>query len=190
MNIVLTLTGKSPLLMHDIKLADPDDDIVKQIKAITDKRKKTEQDRREIERLEWFGGLVLDNGSPAVKTGAVRKCFINAGKISKQGKQIERALAFQGLFAPLQYDGPQDVMDLWNVQSFRSKLSVGIGNKRVLRMRPQFVKWSVSVPGLILEDVIDLDSFTRIAERAGLAEGLGDNRANGYGRFDVQVSGS
>lgn len=188
MNISLEIRGKTPLLMHDDRLADPDDEIVKQIKAITDKRKKTEQDRREIERLEWYGGLVYGfDGTPAMKTGAVYKSLKNAGKISKQGTQVARALAFQDLFVPLVYDGPREPDKLWQLGTFKNRKSVGISGKRTMRVRPEFKHWSVVVPCILLEDVMSLDDLVRIAERAGLAEGLGDGRSIGYGRFSVEV---
>jgi len=192
MQITLDITGRSPLLHHNIQLSDPDFPIVRQIKALTDKRKRTEQDRREIERLEWFGGLILaPNGDganhPAWKSAAIRKCLIESGTISREGKTVARALAFRDVYVPLVYDGPGKIEKLWENESFRNRASIGIGMKRTMRMRPQFMPWALSISGILLEDVIDIDTFTRIVERAGLAIGMGDNRVNGYGRFDAKV---
>lgn len=191
MFVTISITGKTPLLMHDIRLADPDNEWAKAIGQITSKRKKTEEDRREIERLEWFGGLVVAPGiieGPAYKTEAVRKCLINAGKITKQGTQLGRALTLVEQFVPLVYDGPRNVEKLYDLPAFRHRACVGVGTSRVMRMRPQFFPWSLSSKMFFLENVMDIGDLERIVELAGNAEGLGDNRINGYGRFIGKVT--
>lgn len=190
MYVTIEMVGKTPLLMHNIQLSDPDNEWTKAIAEITKKRKKTEEDRREIERLEWFGGLILAPGmveGPAWKTESVRKCFINAGKITKQGTAVARALSFADLYVPLLYDGPRDIQKLWENPVYRNRASVGVGTSRVMRMRPQFFPWSLYISALLLDTVMDLSDLERIVETAGLAEGTGDNRINGYGRFTGKV---
>jgi hypothetical protein len=44
MDVRIVLTGKSPLVMHSARLADPLYEITRAIKQITDKRTKTEAD--------------------------------------------------------------------------------------------------------------------------------------------------
>lgn len=187
MKIHVELLGNTPLLCHSIALADPDNPIVAEIKTYTDKRKKTEDDRRAIERLEWFGGLYVEDGRPVFPTGNIRKAFIQAGKISKQGTAVSRALNFTTLSVPIAHGGPDDLEDLYADKAYVNRSAVGISGKRTMRVRPQFTKWALAADAILLEDVMDLDDFVRIAERAGLAEGLGDNRGNGYGRFSVTV---
>ena len=187
MDIRLELTGTSPMLMHNINLADPDNEFTREIKTYTDKRKKTEDDRRAIERLEWFGGLYTANGQIVMPTGNIRKSFINAGKISKQGTQVTRSLQFTDLHVPVAYDGPEDLDLLFKDPAFSNRAAVGISGKRTMRVRPQFNTWAIVADALLLEDVMDIDDLERVARRAGLAEGLGDNRVNGYGRFTVRV---
>jgi hypothetical protein len=187
LDIRVELTGVTPLLCHNISLADPDNPIVVEIKSYTDKRKKTEDDRRAIERLEWFGGLYVDNGRPVMPTGNIRKSFIQAGKISKQGLMVSRALQFTSLNVPIAYDGPDDIETLHKDQAFSNRSAVGISGKRTMRVRPQFPTWAVVADALLLDDVMDIGDLARVAARAGAAEGLGDNRVNGYGRFTVRI---
>lgn len=188
MDIRLHLTGVSPLLMHNIELADPDNPFVQEIGTYTAKRKKTEDDRRAIEKLEWFGGLYTDNGRIVMPTANVRKSLIQSGKISKQGTQVTRSLNFKDLHVPLVYDGPDDMEVLYKTPGFANRAAVGISGKRTMRVRPQFRAWAVVADALLLEDVMDLADLQRVAARAGVAEGLGDNRVNGYGRFTIQVT--
>lgn len=187
MDIRVELTGTTPLLCHNIALADPDNPFVAEIATYTAKRKKTEDDRRAIERLEWFGGLYVDDGRPVLPTGNIKKSFVQAGKITKQGTMVTRALSFTTLNAPIAHDGPADLEDMYADKAYSNRAAVGISGKRTMRVRPQFTKWALVADALLLDEMMDLDDFVRVANRAGQAEGLGDNRVNGYGRFTVQV---
>lgn len=188
MRITIEMVGTTPLLTHNIRLADPDDEIVRQIAAITSKRKKTEDDRLAIAKLEWYGGLYRVNGGPPIMpTGNIRKCLIQAAKINRQGIQVSRALAFTELQVPIAYEGPDDVDELFTHAEFHHRSSVGIGTKRTQRTRPQFPRWALIANAELFEDAMDLDDLTAVASRAGRIEGLGDNRTNGYGRFTAKV---
>ena len=185
MNIIIELTGTSPLLHHNPRMVDPEFELNRQIKALTSKRKKTDDDIRVIERLEWYGGLYDLNGVIVQPTSKVRKCLINTARISKAGKMIERALILPDMYVAQGYDGPRDIDQVFADKRFHSRLSVGVnGKKRVMRVRPSFFPWSIVVNGLFVEDAgLNWDEFQHIVELAGVVEGIGDNRVNGYGRF-------
>ncbi len=184
MNIEIKLTGTTPLLMHNPRMVDPEFDLNREIKTITSKRKKTDDDLKQIERLEWYGGLYEVNGAIVQPTAKVRKCLINTAKIHKQGKAVERALSFRALNVPLDHGGPDSIDKLYQDKAYHSRLSVGIGGKRIMRVRPQFSQWSLTLGGLFVEDAgLNLDELERLVEMAGIVEGIGDNRVNGYGRF-------
>lgn len=193
MKIRIELQGTSPLLMHNPRMVDPEFELNREIKTITSKRKKTDEDHRQLQRLEWYGGLYTMNGQGRAAlvsqpTAKVRKCIINTAKISKSGKMVERALSFAELDVPLVHDGPKDVDAIFAEPRFHSRLSVGVGNKRVMRVRPKFYPWSLAVSGLFVDDAgLNFDDFERIVELAGIVEGIGDNRVNGYGRFVGKV---
>lgn len=195
MDIEFVLQGVSPLLCHNPQMVDPECEFNREIKKLTAKKKKTDEDLREIERLEWLGGLytALCNGKSVISqpTSKVRKCLINAAKITKQGKGIERAVIMTELHVPLLYPGcekakkPEDEIERLRVDpAFSSRLSVGIGNKRVMRVRPQFMPWALIVPAVFLTDAgMNFDALCEVCDLAGRAERIGDNRVNGYGAF-------
>lgn len=192
MKIVVEMVGTSPLLMHNPRMLDPEFELTRAIKAITNKRKKTDEDLRQIEKLEWHGGLYTSNGSGPPKlvqpSSKVRKCLIETARINKQGKQVERAVSFSELFVPLQYEGPTDLDKLYEDGRFTSRLPVVIGQKRVMRVRPSFMPWGLKLPGFFVEDAgLNFDELERIVEMAGVVQGIGDNRVNGYGRFEAKV---
>lgn len=187
MQVQTVLTGTSPLLQHNIQLANPDNHWASQISAVTSKRKKTEDDRKEISRLEFQGSLYVDDGIVVVPTANVRKCFQETAKLTKQGKSIVRAVNTDGLHVPLVYTGPETVAELVEDQTFYDVTLVGVGTKRVLRTRPIFRAWMVSVVWELITDALDFDDFERIVKLAGRIEGLGDNRTGGYGRFETEI---
>jgi len=187
MDITIRLTGTSALLCHNISLADPDNEFAAEIATYTAKRKKTEEDRRAIEKLEWYGGLYLHDGRPVMPTSNVRKSFIDAGKITKQGTMVARALNFTGLSTPIIHNGPEDLEEMRAKPHHVNRAAVGVSGKRVMRVRPQFPVWGVEATAMLLEDVMDPDDLLRVAKRAGVATGLGDNRVNGFGRFQVEI---
>jgi hypothetical protein len=175
-------------------MVDPEFEINRQIKVLTSKRKKTDEDNAQIARLEWYGGLYAEPFGPKGEmivvepTAKVRKCLVGAARISKLGKSLERALSFSSLYVPLEHDGPADIDELFATPRFRSRLSVGVGQKRVMRVRPQFYPWALTLEGVFIEDAgINWDEFVRILDLAGVCEGIGDNRVNGYGRFTGAV---
>lgn len=184
MKIIINLVGTSPLLMHNPRMVDPEFEINRQMKALTAKRKKTDDDLEQIAKLEWYGGLYEQDGVIVQPTSKVRKCLINTARIMKLGKGIERTLSFTSLYVPLEYEGPDNIDEVFKLSRFHSRLSVGVGGKRVMRVRPSFYPWAMSVEGVFIVDAgVNVDDLHRIVELAGTVEGIGDNRVNGYGRF-------
>jgi hypothetical protein len=189
LDIDIHLTGATPLLMHNPRMVDPEYPLNREIKAISKKRNKTTDDYAQMEMLEWFGGLYDENGVVVQPTSKVRKCLIETARISKMGKNVERSLIVTSLNEPLIYEGPTDPKEIWETgNGYVSRLSVGIGRSRVMRVRPQFHPWELTVPAVLLEGAgLDLDELERIVKLAGQATGIGDGRAIGYGRFDGEV---
>lgn len=192
MRVHLAITGTTPLLMHSAAGINPDHPLIKAMAPLTAKasNKRTDDDRREIARLEWLVGLYTgDDGAVVYPTANIVRCFVEAGKVTKQGKQVSRGLAFSGIDVPLNYAGRNgNVEKLFDDPNFVDVRPVGIGTKRVMRTRPRFMPWSLEASGHLFDDVLDIDDVERIAALAGRSVGLGDNRINGFGRFDVKVT--
>lgn len=184
MDIKIAVTGNSPLLMHNPRMVDPGFEINRQLKAITGKRKKTDDDHQRMEMLEWFGGLYEEKGVIVQPVRKVLKSAIEAARISKQGKHVERAVILDGITTPLEYDGPRDPTEVYATGNYTSRLSVGVNGKRVMRVRPEFFPWSLTVTGTLIDDAgLNFDELERILDLAGRAIGIGDGRSIGYGRY-------
>lgn len=189
MQVRLIFTGSTPLLMHNVQLADPENEFAKNIKAMTSKRKKTEDDYAVVAKNEFFGGLYLNADGPCIPTQNVRKCLIETGKITRAGKTIQRAFIPLTLEVPLLYDGPRNPEGLWDggKSRFVHRANAKVGTSTVMRTRPCFPEWRVEVDAELLTNVINIEDFDELVGLSGTVEGLGDGRSMGYGRFEAVV---
>ncbi|HEY3012235.1 MAG TPA: hypothetical protein VGJ36_05780 [Gemmatimonadales bacterium] len=187
MRVLTVLTGTSPLVQHNIQLNDPDNHFTREIAALTSKRKKTDDDRVSIARLEFLGGLYVGRSGIHVPAANVRRCFERAGVVRRLGTAVNRAVIPVALELPLEHDGPSDPAALWDDPRYRYTTSVGIGRKRVIRTRPMFPAWTLQAEWELITDALDFDDFKAVVNAAGIVEGLGDNRVNGYGRFTAEI---
>lgn len=187
----IEMVGTAPLLMHNIRLADDQDPYVREIKKLTAKKtKKTDDDKMEIDRLSFAGGLYWDEElGPYMPAENIFRCLMEAGSLTRSGKKIERGVIFEGTRAQLQYDGPRDIDTLWgdNGQSvFVDRRMVAVQRQRIPRVRPIFPNWALSIGVEIDPTVIDRDEFEDIVEKAGRLIGIGDYRRF-YGKFEGKV---
>jgi hypothetical protein len=183
----LTCVGTVPLLMHNARLSNPLDDIAKAMKRVSSKRTKTEEDHEELARLEHMGGLYFDRDlGPYLPGQNFERCLVDAARITKSGKKIERGVFVTENVNPIAYDGPRDIDGLWKDENFRHSASVKVGMVRVTRTRPQFRQWTVDTEGEYDPAVINLDELGEIAGTAGRMIGLGDWRPR-FGRFVATV---
>jgi hypothetical protein len=185
--VEICIEGVSALIMHNERLANPLNPIAKEIKKVTDKKKKTEDDSHIVMRLEWIGSLYTHEDNVVMPTRCIRSCFRNGARASKLGKHVERALSFPDLNAKFMYEGPSDIEALYDKGEHIDARLVRVGQSRVLRVRPKFEKWSIVAQGLLLTDVMDPQTLSDIATHSGRIEGLCDNRTNGFGKFTAEI---
>jgi hypothetical protein len=168
LKLTLELVGRTPLLCHNVQLADPDNEFAKRLKEITEDKtyKKTDEGRKAMERIEWFGGLYTENGSgPVIPTANIKRCFQRAATTYKKGKDVAKALQFPTLAVPLSYDGPKDLEKLYKKPEHRSRLMVAVGTNKVPRMRPQLPKWSLVTEAMLVEEILDFRMLENMARQ-------------------------
>lgn len=192
LEVRMTMTGTRSLLMHNVRLADPLDPIARAMKVLTGKRNKTDEDYEELARLEYLGGLYIDErAGPYLPGESVWASLLEGGRMSRgDGKLVERGVLIPtaGLINPLQYaNGPRTAEELVANANFRLVKAVGVNRgKKIMRTRPCFRRWACEVPIELDSAIIDLDRFVAIAERAGMYCGIGDFRRM-YGRYGVEL---
>lgn len=200
--VTLNIVGQGVMLVHNERLANTMDPIAKDMATITSKRKKTDEDRDELARHEFFGGLYTfgDNlvRSPDVpsnweiynKTGIpLWNVFVslkNGAKLNRLGATVDRAvLPFGPDVLELNHDGPNTPVEMWE-QGFYDQRSVKVSTSKVTRTRPKYVNWSTTASFLVDTELLNMDDFNMIAVNAGRTAGLGTYRPR-FGRFEVEV---
>jgi hypothetical protein len=189
MKVKLNLSGVSPLIPQSDRLVNPLDPLTKEIKSLTGKRKKTDDDHYQIAKLEWIGALYFDPSiGPFIPTVNIAGSIRDGAKFSKLGSTVERALVMDPNPAPILYRGPRDLDGLWADESYRFSKSVVVNaGSRTMRCRPIFGQWALECEGQLQEDVLDPDVFERVARDAGQLVGLGGYRRGGYGRYECSI---
>ena len=180
------LRGAAPLLMHNIRLANPLDDVVKELKKVTKKRTKTDDDHAEIMRLEWLGGLYLDDQQrPIVPGEHIEAALIEAAKKSKRGKDAKSSIFCYG-DSVIEFKGPTNIDGLWADGSFQDTRAVRVQSARTMRTRPIFRNWEIETEVSFLPQQINAEEIRDWMAIAGQLVGLMDYRPR-FGRFEVIV---
>jgi hypothetical protein len=179
----ITCKGTSPMLMHNARLADPLDVVVKEIKTVSSKTRKTDADHDSIAYWEFVGGMYYaENVGPFLPAANLRKAFIEGARKSKSGKLVEQGLFIDTLINPLAYEGPRDLDGLWKDKTFVSRLCVKVQQARLMRTRPMFPNWAFDAICTYDPELLNFAQIKEFAQIAGNYIGVGDYRPL-YGRF-------
>lgn len=186
-SVTLKLTGLTPLLLHNGRGADPLDQYSKAIKAISGKKKKTEEDLEEMARLEHEQGMYLTKGKdgklrPCLPTFVLEATAVSGAKKSKDGQRAKAGIAILKDAIIETGKDLSNLKELWKDESYRLRAAVKVGMSKVMRTRPKFDNWSVTFevnynPELLNES--DVVNFYRAAFATG------DWRPK-YGQFEVE----
>lgn len=184
--IKIKLIGSRPLLMHADVFADPLNPLTKAHKALTSKRKKTDDDHEAIAQSEWRGGMYFDEElGPYIPGVNIEAAMVAGGKLSKLGTQLKRSAEVMDDRCKLEYDGPRTVQALWD-QGFYDARSVKVSQSRLMRYRPIFRHWSLTCEIAFDPESIDRAEVVKCLRDGGQYCGIGDYRPK-FGRFDVEV---
>jgi hypothetical protein len=183
-NLKFHIRGVSPLLVHNGQLADPLNKYARDMKAISGKRKKTDDDYEALGKIEFFGGLYLDEKiRPVIPGGNLESMLVEAGKKQKLGEPFKAGVISDGLWI-IEYDGPKTVEDLWKDKRFVDRRGVKIGTSTVIRTRPIFRSWSLKFTIDYLPDLLNESNVIDAVTTAGRIIGLG-NYTPKFGRFEI-----
>ena len=196
----LKLKGITPLMTHNKNAADPFNPYAKIMKPLTAKRNKTDEDLREISRIEWEAALYLNDGMIAIPGENFQKALEEGGKKSKAGKKITEGVEVGDDWFPLSYRGPKikvdplcktipnpDLDKFFAEYSHTSLVKVPARTGSLVpRTRCIFRDWSCDLLLLIDENVIDERTVFGIVSTVGRYVGICEKRNRRMGRFDVE----
>ena len=199
------LIGITPMLMHNGQTADPLNQFSKEMKRLSSKRNKTEEDLEQMSLVEWWAGLYLDK-QPKIIDGSVTpqdgtkivvpahlldSCVREGARKSKLGKQASAGCIVNadGAFS---YGGESSLVEMSTDGFYIHRAAVKVGQSKVMRTRPVFSNWSVTFTTTVDTTVIEIDSIFGALQSAGKLIGIGDwrpgaPRGGSFGRFDVEA---
>ena len=187
LTVHMRLEGIKPLLMHAEAGVNPFDPLTRQIKALTGKRLKTDEDQLAIARLEWeLGMYYIPDIGPYIPGANVKKCVMEAAAINRGATAVKRALIPMDAEIPLLYEGPRTLEALWE-GGYAHTCSVGIGKKKIMRCRPRFNRWHLETSMRVNTAALDYDALMMYLRLAGDLTGLGDYRPT-FGRFVAEMA--
>jgi hypothetical protein len=162
--------------------------MTRELKRLTDKKKKTEEDLLEIKQFEWRCGFYTDEKNrPCIPVGVLLAALIAGAKKSKNGPQAKAGI-FPAAGAdsfPIEFDGPKAIDKMWDDGRFCDYRGVVVNRSRVMRSRPIFRNWSLDVAVDFAPDVIDRGSVAEAFEKCGQLVGLCELRPQ-MGRFVLE----
>lgn len=181
-------TGLRPLVMHNGRLADPDHPISVELKNLTSKKKKSEEVRIKIARVEWEGGLYWSEttGGPVIPSDNIERCLQIGAQGKKNGKYFQAAVLCSDVEAPLIYDGPKTIDALYADKNFVLRKGVVVKRNRIIRTRPMFRAWAIFVKVDYDEEIVNESDIIDASTEGGSLGGICDWRPK-YGRFAVEV---
>lgn len=182
--LTTTWTGIRPLIMHNGLLCDPLSPVVKAMKAITSKRKKTDADYLELERQEFLGSLYTYDKGVHIPTANIERCIQLGAQKSKQGKAAQAAIFVSDPIVPLLYKGTRTPETLEADPAFSIRVPIKVGLARIMRRRPMFSGWSLKINLEFDDEVLNASDIEGFMVTAGALIGLGDWRPK-FGRFTV-----
>lgn len=189
-----TVQGLTPHIQHNGQLADPLNKFAKQLKVLTSKRKKTDEDYMEMSRVEFHGGIYTNNdGLVIIPSECIEAALVTAAKNKRLGTHFQRGVFVEKdsiLEFPDKGKTPTELFEMGSTYVFIK--GVRVGESKVMRTRPMFREWSTAFevsydPAMVnRQDVIDAVHYL------GQYVGLSEWRPR-YGRFlildvaDVQM---
>jgi hypothetical protein len=179
------------MLLHSDRGANPIHPDAVAHKALTSKRKKTDEDHYAIARSEFMLGF-YPGETVVVPSTNIKSTLVEGAKLNRLGSAFNRCVMILSSVIPVEYAGPKTKTKLWEDPSCVDCRSVKVGTARLMRYRPKLNNWSLVVDITFDETMVERQQLISAAENAGRYIGLGDYRpARGgpFGRFDVEVVG-
>lgn len=179
------IRGVCPLLLKNGQTADPLNRFAKQMKEITCKKKKTDEDHAELSRIEWHSALYVNQDEKIVLPGNSFEASIYEGaKKSKLGRAFKSAVfVYEDAILDIGIKYAK-ASDLWGKEQFRDVRGVAVQGKRIMRTRPIFNEWQAEFKVIYDDEQVNLADVQRAINDAGIKCGVGDFRPR-FGRFEV-----
>lgn len=188
----VSIKGITPLLIHNGRTANPLDEYAKRMKNLTSKRKKTEEDIKELLALQWESGLYWDQKLGLhMPTENILAALHKACKKHKMGPLVPGFVFDEAIGFPIIVPHHTDFEALKADESNRFIKTVTIQRSKTLSCRPMFNDWSIGLEFFVDETLLSLEDvkliLTTMASRIGLGVWTPSHPKPGnFGRFLIK----
>lgn len=180
--------GISPIILHSCQCVNPLHPIALEMKKITAKRKKTEEDIIKLSDLEWEAGLYWnDEVGVYIPAENIEATIREAAKASKLGKHFQKGFMVKDMMVPLDIGEELTKQEMCADARFRDVRPMKVQQSRVLRTRPRFNMWNLTFTAAYDEKILNFDDVVNAIEYGGQYVGLCDSRPK-YGKFSAKVT--
>lgn len=192
----ISITGITPLIMHNDIGCNPLDPLTKQRKEISCIRKKTDEHYVMLARLEWEQALYY---SEEIGMYLPSRCIMasikNAAKKFKQGRDTKAITIIDALGSSLKGFEKMNPDKLWEIKNKNGSqkhthcCSVVVQRARIMRTLPLFPEWKTTFNLLLDTEILNPENLSRILKTAGFEYGVGEMRPQlgwGFGKFNIE----
>lgn len=192
--VSFTIIGETPLLMHNGLLADPLHEDSRRLKEITDIKKKTEANHRQMAKIEHEASAYRDEEFPGsglyIPSENLQACFLAGAKKFKLGRQSIGLLfpELVGYALKTPHKTWQAVLD--DPGTYFRRVAV-VGTSHVPRTRLRLNSWTADVHAELDCSLMNISDVRKVLDTCGHVIGLGDWRPSSpkkpgnYGKFRI-----
>ena len=186
----IDIVGISPMLQHNGQTADPLNPFTKELKKISSKRAKTDDDHEQMAKIEFRAGLYWrDDIGVHMPMDNLSAMFLAAAKKHRLGPKTSSILISEDM--PVEFKDSKNLSKLEANPDMHFRKSVNVQRQKVMRTRPMVpAGWTGTINLEIDVDGIDPDDIELLAVTAGKQVGMGDWRPGSpkpgpFGKFDI-----
>ena len=183
--IKIKIEGTTPLMMNNPQTVNPKNKFAKEIKKLTSKRQKTDDDQDELFRLKFLASLYYRNGIYYLPSMQLWRSMVNAAKENKLGAKFERSVQVVADLVIDFADSDKTPEQLWQLEAYTDIRDAGIMKKRIPCCRAKIDEWSTEAEIWYDETQINKSEVLHSLEVAGIRHGVGTFRLL-YGRFKIK----
>jgi len=190
--------GITPLLIHNNRTANPLNRYAQILKILNAKGKnKTDQDHKDVARIEWEAGLYLHDGVVAIPGRCIDAMLFKSAKKTRNGPKYKEGTMIAEDYCQLDYRSPKikikendhipnpELDKFYDATNFQAPVKIN-RSSTVIRTRPIFYDWSLEFTVIIDENILDERTVKDIAKTAGEYVGLCEDRPR-KGRFEIEL---
>ena len=184
----IKIEGTRPMLLHNGQMVDPLNPFSKELKKISGKRNKTEEDHEKMSQIEFRAGLYWrDDIGVHMPADNLQAMFLSAAKKTREGPKCNGIMIDDDM--PIRFKNSTSLKKLEKDESMYFRKACRVQTQKIMRTRPMVpAGWTGTIVMDIDEEDVDVDDIKNFAQTAGKRIGMGDWRPQkngGFGKFQV-----